>query len=684
MNHGIQLLLTAFGLLISCAFLVFILGFAKVKNRIKGWIVLIVVLAASVIIISLCGKVMISGESISGEWKAFYIQTLNASLHFTIDRLSAFFMLLVILLAFPAVMFSIGYMEREKGIGYYSPLLFFITGMLGVVCIVVLLLMFIPWEFMSLSAYALILFQKEEPQSLQAGLKYFIVTHFGTTCMFIGGIILYNYLPQNEASFLFPAISKSMGLMMDASPAMLNLSLVLVFIGFATKAGLFPFGFFWLPDAHPAAPSPISALLSGVMIKIGIYGIIRFFLFLLPPGNTMVRWGWIIAGFGTMSLFFGTIRAMMQHDSKILLAYHSIGQIGYITLGLGLGMIFLETYPLIALLGMVGGLYHLLNHTCFKGLLFLNAGAVIHKTGQRDMDKLGGMAPLLPVTAVAALIAVMSIGGLPGFSGFVSKWILYESSIMGGLHYPFTALMGVVAIFIGVVTLVSVVKFYASMFLGHRPDQYRELIPGEDMTLKISQLYLAVLCILLGIFPALGILPAFSIFTELPVFSRLQYGTVFGDFSLFSVVLHSQSESGDITTIGVWNPLLTMAVFLFLVLFGYLISRSAGAKFRTVGNWYCGSVIKPGETIYHASSYYLPLKQYFALLNVRLFPARLELKADLTRAFNLDRWFYYPFTKSVISASRWFARSHVGIPQVYLLWTVIGAVITITMIFWLA
>ena len=684
MNHGIHLLIAVFGILLSGSFLVYILGLAKVKNRVKGWVVLTVFLAACLIVIGLCGKIMITGEPLSGGWNIFQIQALNSSLHFTIDRLGAFFMLLIMLLAVPVILFSIGYMENEKGIGYYSPLLLFIIGMLGVLCIDDLFFMFIPWEFMSLSAYALILFKKEEPQSLRAGLKYFIVTHFGTTCMFIGGIVLYYYLPENEASFLFPAISKSMELMMATSPVMLNLSLALFFIGFATKAGLFPFGFFWLPDAHPAAPSPISALLSGVMIKVGIYGIIRFFLFLLPSGNTQVNWGWIIAIFGTLSLFFGTIRAMMQHDSKILLAYHSIGQIGYITLGLGLGMIFVTTYPIIALLGMVGGLYHLLNHTCFKGLLFLNAGSVIHKTGERDMDHLGGMAALLPVTALTALIAVFSISGLPGFSGFVSKWILYEGSIIGGLHHPVTALMGAIAIFVSVVTLVSVLKFYASMFLGHRPALYSNLSTGEDVTLKISQLYLAVLCVLLGIFPVLGILPAFSIFSELPVLTRLEYGTVFGDLNLFRAVLHTQSTSGDITSIGIWNPFLTMVVFLFLMLFGYLISRSAKAKVRAVDNWYCGSLAGKDEVIYHASSYYIPLKQHFALLNRRVIPTKLEFKTDLTRIFNLDDWFYYPLSKSVVSTSKWFARSHVGIPQVYLLWTVIGAIITIATLFWFA
>jgi hydrogenase-4 component B len=684
MNQGIHLLIAAFGILLSGAFLVYILGLAGLGNRIKGWLVLIFFLSASLIFAGICGVVLVTGEPVSGGWEVFQIRALNASLHFNIDRLSAFFMLLVLLLAFPAILFSVGYMEREKGIGYYSPLLLFMVGMLGVLCIDDLFFMFIPWEFMSLSAYALILFRKEEPQALRAGLKYFIVTHFGTTCMFIGGIVLYYYLPANEASFLFPAIARSMELMMGTSPFMLNLSLALFFIGFATKAGIFPLGFLWLPDAHPAAPSPVSALLSGVMVKVGIYGIIRLFLFLLPPGNTLVNWGWVVAIFGTLSLFFGTIRAMMQHDSKVLLAYSTIGQVGYITLGLGIGMIFITSYPVIALLSMVGGLYHLLNHACFKGLLFLNAGSVIHKTGERDMDRLGGMASLMPVTSAAALIAVFSIAGLPGFNGFVSKWILYETSIMGGLHHPVLALMGVTAIFIGVATLVYVLKFYACMFLGHRPGSYRDLVRGEDVTVRISQLFLAALCILLGIFPFLGILPGFAIFSELPALTRLGYGSVFGEFNPFSIVLHTQSSSGDIASIGVWNPFLALVVFLFLMALSYVISKSAGVKVRRVDNWYCGSVANRDEVIYHASSFYIPLKRYFELLNRPLVPNMPKLKTDLSKMFDLDQWIYYPFSRCVVATSKWIARSHVGIPQIYLLWTVVGAVITIATLFWLA
>jgi hydrogenase-4 component B len=684
MNHGIHLLIAAFGILLSGAFLVYILGLAGIGNRIKGWMVLVFFLPAALIIAGICGKVLISGDPVSGALEMFQIQALNASLHFNVDRLSAFFMLLVLLLVFPAILFSVSYMEHEKGIGYYSPLLLFMIGMLGVLCIDDLFFMFIPWEFMSLSAYALILFKKEEPQALRAGLKYFIVTHFGTTCMFIGSIVLYYYLPANEASFLFPAVSKSMELMMGTSPVMLNLSLALFFIGFATKAGIFPFGFFWLPDAHPAAPSPISALLSGVMIKVGIYGIIRLFLFLLPPGSTLVYWGWVIAIFGTLSLFFGTIRAMMQHDSKILLAYHSIGQVGYIALGLGIGMIFITTYPVIALLSMVGGLYHLLNHACFKSLLFLNAGSVIHKTGERDMDRLGGMASLLPVTSVASLIAVFSIAGLPGFNGFASKWILYEASIMGGLHHPVLALMGVTAIFVSVVTLVSVLKFYACMFLGHRPTAYGRLIPGEDVAVKISQLFLAALCILLGIFPVLGILPGFSIFSGLPAFSSFGYSSVFGEFNPFRIVLHTQSLSGETASVGIWNPCLALGVFLLLMFFSYLISKSAGVKVRTVDNWHCGSIVDRDEVIYHASSFYIPLKRHFELLNRRFIPSKLKVRTDLSKIFDLDQWIYYPLSRSLVTTSKWFARSHVGIPQVYLLWTVIGAIITIAALFWLA
>ncbi|MBU1625748.1 hypothetical protein KKB18_00075 [bacterium] len=689
MDKEIFIVLIAIGIMLIGSLCVFFMSLLKKNARKRGWTALLFMIVPLALIITVCSNILITGEAVSGELKMFKMYSLNASLHFGIDRLSAFFMILVMILAIPVVMFSIAYMEKEKELfGYYTPLILFIVGMLGVLIVDDFFFFFIPWEFMSLSAYALILFEKKEPQALKAGIKYFIVTHFGNICLILGVIIIYFSVPPDypgfQASFSFSSISRAMGILMEISPIILNLSLTLIFIGFMTKAGAFPFGFWWLPDAHPAAPSPVSSLLSGVMIKIGIYGLIRSFMFLLPYGSYTIGWGWAIAIIGTLSLFFGTLRAMMQHDSKILLAYHSIGQIGYILLALGTGMIFMAKAPFIALTAFIAGLYHLMNHTCFKGLLFLNAGSVIHKAGMRDMDKLGGMAKLLPFTSIASLIAVLSIGGLPGFNGFVSKWMIYQSTIFAGMKLPVIMLMSIIAIFISVVTIVSVLKFYGTIFLGHIPETFCKIEKGESLLIVIPQLFLAFLCILLGIIPALGIIPGFTVFSDLPIFKALNYNIFFQHLNILKVVLHAESPDGNLLKIGLWNPFLTIITLIILCFVGYFITRSLKAPVRTVDNWYCGSVVKSDEVIYRSSSYYLYIKEYFDLINKSFLPTKFNLKTDFSKVFNVDEWLFLPFCHGLVKFSKWFARSHVGIPQIYLLWTVVGALITFVVLFWIS
>ena len=207
----------------------------------------------------------------------------------------------------------------------------------------------------------------------------------------------------------------------------------MVFVGFGTKAAIFPLGD-WLPDAHPAAPSPISCLLSGVMIKLGVYGLLRIFFWMAPSSHTYTVWGGVIALFGAVSLFVGTMEALAQHDSKRLLAFHSMGQMGYIFLGIGIGIAFLRISPALSAAGFIGGLYHLVNHACFKGLLFLNAGSALIRGGTREIDRLGGLAKYMPLTAATAIIASFAIAGVPPLNGFGSKWLIYQASLFSGLQ----------------------------------------------------------------------------------------------------------------------------------------------------------------------------------------------------------------------------------------------------------
>ena len=284
------------------------------------------------------------------------------------------------------------------------------------------------------------------------------MTHIATALMFIAGVVLRSY----TGSFGFASIEKAMGTLAGTSPIGFHFILALFFIGFATKAGVYPFGS-WLPDAHPAAPSGVSAILSGIMIKMGIYGLLRVFLFLAPVATSeFAIWGIIIATFGVVSIIVGTLGALVQDDYKRLFAYSSIGQIGYILLALGIGITFIKSYPVLALISLLAGLLHLINHALFKSLLFLNAGSILYRTGTRNLSEVGGLYNILPFTTITAMIGSMSIIGFPLFSGFVSKFLIYEITIVSGIKFPLYILYGVLAIFLSVLTMAYCVKFLST------------------------------------------------------------------------------------------------------------------------------------------------------------------------------------------------------------------------------
>ncbi len=306
--------------------------------------------------------------------------------------------------------------------------------------------------------------------------------------------------------------------MLQRATRLTALAFGLFLVGFGIKMGMWPFGQIWLPDAHPAAPSPVSAMLSGVMIKTGVYGLMRYFLWLVPRAAQadypLARWGLVVAVLGTITLFTGTMQALKQEQTKRLLAFHSIGQVGYILLGTGACMALLPAAgpkaAALAAMGLFGALFHVLNHGLFKALLFLNAGSMLHATGTQDLNKMGGLMKFMPLTAVTALVASFSISGVPLFNGFVSKWTIYVAAVQG-----------------------SGSAGYLAVCAGHcHPDQradpgfvhqvlWRELPVAHERAgqgegraangrlevgwmMQMPQVLLALICVLLGVVPAIA------------------------------------------------------------------------------------------------------------------------------------------------------------------------------------
>ena len=612
----------------------------------------------------------------------FAIPSLGASLSISVDHLGALFFILIGLISFLGTLYSYRYMEiypRQSLARFYHCLILFIAGMIGVVSVTDMFFFFAFWEFMTLSSYFLVIYDTEDPVSLRAGFKYFIMTHIGTVAMFIGAILLQTQV----GSFAFSRLREAMAGMIETHPVQLSFILALFLLGFGTKAGMYPVGT-WLPDAHPAAPSGISAILSGVMIKMGVYGFLRLFFFLLPFSNLSMAYGIIIAAFGTLSLFMGTISALMQHDTKRLLAFHSIGQIGYILLGIGTGLAFLQTNPVLSAVATMAGIYHVLNHAAFKGLLFLNAGSILYKTGTRDLNQLGGLYSVMPATAWVTLIASLSIAGMPPFNGFVSKWLIYQVTIIGGVQSPVFIFFGLLAIFISSVTLASFVKFFSCSFGGKMGKKLEaRLRPGFEVpfSMRFSQNVLALLCLLLGVFPWVPIHFILKSLTGSEYGAALpQSMDAFGRSSLgLNVVM------GGVEGSGVWLPIVGVLVFGMCLFLAFTISRLGKAGTRNVPLWTCGEVYEPDEVRYRAGSFYLPFVSRFEhMVSLGLPSIHLRRPERIYRGLDFDQLIYYPFVDWFIRLSQNFRRTHLGIPQAYMLFQVVGIVLVGVAIFWLS
>src|SRR6266542_4311351 len=280
----------------------------------------------------------------------------------------------------------------------------------------------ILWEAMSLTAYCLVLTEHDRAGTARAGVWYLAMTHAG----FVALIAMFLILSGADRTSSFGSMRAGAALL---SPASRNAAFLLAIFGFGTKSGIIPLHV-WLPMAHPVAPSHVSAILSGVVIKMGIYGLLRVLLDLMGGGPAW--WGGIVLGVGAVSALLGVLYALMEHDLKRLLAYHSVENIGIILIGMGAGLIF-QAYGLMALaaLGFIGALYHTINHAVFKSLLFLGAGSVVHATHTRNMEEMGGLIRGMPKTAFCFLVGAVAISALPPLNGFVSEWFTYQALLQG-------------------------------------------------------------------------------------------------------------------------------------------------------------------------------------------------------------------------------------------------------------
>ncbi|HSK29874.1 MAG TPA: proton-conducting transporter membrane subunit, partial [Candidatus Limnocylindria bacterium] len=344
---------------------------------------------------------------------------------FGVDRLSAFFVVVIALGAIPAALYAIGYTREHAsthslaGMGVSFNV--FVIAMILVPLARNVMTFLVLWELMSLASYFLVITEHEREETLRAGWVYFVMTHAGFAALLVGFLLL----AQATGTMSFTEWKVAAGTL-DATSR--NVIFILFALGFGLKAGIIPLHV-WLPRAHPAAPSHVSALMSGVMIKLGVYGIVRVAFDWLGAGP--IWWGATILIVGAISGVLGVLYALVDADLKRLLAYSSVENIGIIMLGLGAAMLFQASHlPGLAALALVAGLYHTLNHAAFKSLLFMGAGAVLHATHTRNMEELGGLIKRMPQTAVFFLVGSLAIAALPPFNGFISEWLTFQSLLL--------------------------------------------------------------------------------------------------------------------------------------------------------------------------------------------------------------------------------------------------------------
>jgi multicomponent Na+:H+ antiporter subunit D len=456
------------GISLAGAFLTSIVG-KKVKwlPDLMGSLTTLILLGLSLITVRIVATQGILVYSVGG-WK------LPIGIALVLDGLTVFMLVTVNLMAFFIAIYSINYMEKfTSKWKFYTLFLLMVAGMNGVVITGDMFNLFVFLEIASVASYALVAFGTERHE-LEAAFKYTVMSIVGSLFVLLGIVFLYSYTSTLNMADMANILAQK-----SASNITIMVS-VLFIMGFGLKAALVPFHA-WLPDAHPSAPAPISAMLSGVLIKsLGVYTLCRVFYNVIGINSSLSL---ILMVLGTLSMVIGVFLAIGQWDFKRLLAYHSISQIGYVILGIGLGT------PL----GMIGGLFHLFNHSVFKSLLFLNSGAVEYATGTRDLQKMGGLMTKMPITGATSLVASMSIAGIPPFNGFWSKLIIIIACVQANrLGYAFWAVLA------SILTLASFMKVMKYAFFGKLREKWNK-VEEVPVFMKLAMVILALICVVGGV-----------------------------------------------------------------------------------------------------------------------------------------------------------------------------------------
>jgi formate hydrogenlyase subunit 3/multisubunit Na+/H+ antiporter MnhD subunit len=566
-----------FVLLISSAFLLFTL-----PKQIRYFFTLFVVI----------GMVALTSF---WSWLAFHSGGENFLVHIdffgivfpelVIDQLSAFFIIVINITVFTGILFARGYLQPYSqskrpllfAIHYFAYLWLYFS-MILVVTLREGFPFLIAWELMSLASFLLVIFNSEDKATLKTGINYLIQMHIGFVLLLVAFLISEKVSGLSGFNGLSAYFSSSANLPL----------FILFFIGFGIKAGFIPFHT-WLPDAHPAAPSHVSGVMSGVMIKMGIYGIIRVLMYVQ---HDLLWIGTIILAISLVSGILGVMTAIIQHDLKRLLAYHSIENIGIIGIGIGLGIIGKATgnYTM-ALLGLSGGLLHVLNHSLFKSLLFYGAGSVYHSTHTRVIDHLGGLIKKMPYTAIFFLIGSIAICGLPPFNGFISEYLIYlgmfKSLADSNLYEIILVLFSIIGLtLIGGLAIFCFTKAFGIVFLGQARNPKLEQVKECSWGMLIPQFIIVLLIVFIGF--------------GSPLFIKQIFVLISGAFSLDGELVVVSSSINNLEKISVLGGIFVVLVVAILV---YRRIHLKSKEIQYGPTWGCGYTAGNAKQQYTATSY---------------------------------------------------------------------------------
>ncbi|MFP5208758.1 MAG: hydrogenase 4 subunit B [Acidobacteriota bacterium] len=582
----------------------------------------------------------------------------NLPFHARLDTLSAFFLLLLGLAGAGISTFAAGYFRSGQGtapgllcLQYHV----FLASMALVILADDAYFFMVVWETMALSSYFLVTSQHRIPEIRRAGFLYLLMAHIGALCI----LLSFGVLQGGRWQFTFDAMRGA-----SLTPFWASAAFLLALIGFGAKAGLVPLHV-WLPEAHPAAPSPVSALMSGLMLKTAVYGMLRITFDLLHIRYWW--WGVLVLGVGLFSALFGAIFAAVQTDMKRLLAYSSIENIGIIFTGIGLAILFAACgLPLFAALALTAALIHSLNHALFKSLLFLATGSVLHATNQRSLGKLGGLIRRMPWVATLALIGTLAIAGLPPLNGFVSEWLLLQSFLFTPqIPHAFLNMLiplgaALLALTVALAAYVMV-KFYGVIFLGQHREPSLVHAHDADWLERIGLAWLALGCIAIGVMPQLALRAAGAV-----------TGTLLGQTvnlsSPFWWIAPIASKQAS------YSGLILLAGIVGVVGITFVMVRVlAHGRIRRTASWDCGYPWQTSRMQDTAEGFGQPIRHMFG----PFFRMERELPAPADTAPHyqvhiedrLWRVLYLPIARGVQRLADWIGLLQGGRLSIYLLYS---------------